>query len=369
MEEQRLVENALTELRFRFVQAMESQKKAADEASPKPKAEASAEARKSRPASKWLQSRLSDHGARIGHQRGRADDRLPLRGVPFRPIRATSACGLPSTCDIGDRGVLIDTTPDFRYQALRSDIERVDAILFTHSHADHVMGLDDVRPFNYRQGGVIPIYGVGGHHRAHPADVPLHFRRSATRESSRPRLVDARFRRRAHRSVRAGVPAHPAEAWQRHGVWVPLRRCGVFDGSQRDSRGVHGAAARPGRVVSGCAAPQAASDAFDGGAVAGIGGEAGAAARVFHAHLPRPGARLHRGAFAAARAAGLRRAGNRSSGRRAPHDLSQPGGNARRFRAVRHHHRQFRRRARGHRQDSAAGGCARRARKVGRRPC
>ena len=40
----------------------------------------------------------------------------------------------------GDRGVLIDTTPDFRYQALRSEIERVDAILFTHSHADHVDG-------------------------------------------------------------------------------------------------------------------------------------------------------------------------------------------------------------------------------------
>src|ERR1700728_2183296 len=59
----------------------------------------------------------------------------------------------------GDRGVLIDTTPDFRYQALRSGIERVDAILFTHSHADHVMGLDDVRPFNFRQGGVIPIHG------------------------------------------------------------------------------------------------------------------------------------------------------------------------------------------------------------------
>jgi len=58
------------------------------------------------------------------------------------------------------RNVLVDTTPDFRTQALRAAIQRIDAIVFTHSHADHLMGLDDVRPFNFRQSGEIPIYAA-----------------------------------------------------------------------------------------------------------------------------------------------------------------------------------------------------------------
>jgi phosphoribosyl 1,2-cyclic phosphate phosphodiesterase len=55
--------------------------------------------------------------------------------------------------------VLVDTGPDLRAQALRFPVPRVDAILFTHSHADHVMGLDEVRRYNALQEGSIPCYG------------------------------------------------------------------------------------------------------------------------------------------------------------------------------------------------------------------
>jgi riboflavin kinase/FMN adenylyltransferase len=58
------------------------------------------------------------------------------------------------------RNVLIDTTPDFRQQALRANIRSLDAILYTHAHADHIMGLDDVRPFNFRREEPIPVYAA-----------------------------------------------------------------------------------------------------------------------------------------------------------------------------------------------------------------
>lgn len=54
--------------------------------------------------------------------------------------------------------LLIDTGPEMRLQCLACDVRRVDAILFTHHHADHVVGLDDVRRFNWLSGGAIPVY-------------------------------------------------------------------------------------------------------------------------------------------------------------------------------------------------------------------
>jgi len=55
--------------------------------------------------------------------------------------------------------VLIDSSTDLRQQSLREDIRRIDAVLYTHCHADHVHGIDDLRGFNLRSCKAIPIYG------------------------------------------------------------------------------------------------------------------------------------------------------------------------------------------------------------------
>lgn len=55
--------------------------------------------------------------------------------------------------------VLVDTPTDLRAQALRFGLDRLDAVLYTHSHADHIFGLDDIRIFNFRQKAAIPCYG------------------------------------------------------------------------------------------------------------------------------------------------------------------------------------------------------------------
>lgn len=60
---------------------------------------------------------------------------------------------------IENQSLVIDTGPDFRQQMLREHINRLDAVLFTHSHKDHIAGLDDVRAYNYLQQSDMPIYG------------------------------------------------------------------------------------------------------------------------------------------------------------------------------------------------------------------
>src|SRR4030088_2671440 len=59
------------------------------------------------------------------------------------------------------RHVLFDTTPDFREQALREKITQLDAVLYTHTHADHILGIDDLRPLTYKhKPGKLPLYAT-----------------------------------------------------------------------------------------------------------------------------------------------------------------------------------------------------------------
>ncbi len=61
--------------------------------------------------------------------------------------------------EAGGRNILIDTSTDLRTQSLAHNLSRIDAVLFTHPHADHIHGIDDLRAFNLAQGASIPCYG------------------------------------------------------------------------------------------------------------------------------------------------------------------------------------------------------------------
>jgi phosphoribosyl 1,2-cyclic phosphate phosphodiesterase len=72
-----------------------------------------------------------------------------------RDTRTRSAAVVES----GDSRLLVDTPPELRIQLIREGIDRVDAVLYTHEHADHITGIDDLRAFSERAGRALPVYG------------------------------------------------------------------------------------------------------------------------------------------------------------------------------------------------------------------
>ena len=60
----------------------------------------------------------------------------------------------------GGKSILVDTTPELRLQSLANNVRQVDAVLITHTHADHIFGLDDLRRFNDLSNAEIPVYGT-----------------------------------------------------------------------------------------------------------------------------------------------------------------------------------------------------------------
>ena len=77
-----------------------------------------------------------------------------------RDSRTRCAAFVEAATGRGPVRIVIDTGPDFRQQALAHDVAGVDAVLFTHHHFDHVVGLDDLRPFLFANRAPIPCYAA-----------------------------------------------------------------------------------------------------------------------------------------------------------------------------------------------------------------
>jgi phosphoribosyl 1,2-cyclic phosphate phosphodiesterase len=187
------------------------------------------------------------------------------------------------------RHVMIDSTPDFREQALRENITQLDAVLYTHTHADHILGIDDLRPLTY-------------HHK--PGKMPLYAAASAATfcAGCSPTFLKPTYKFGGLPQVELHPIDGPVELFGArfepltviHGetpilgfVSDRLRILTDHSGSGGDAGKVAGSR----HLVSGRAALHAASDALDGRAVAEDRGRGEAEARDLYAHLSRPAAR------------------------------------------------------------------------------
>lgn len=138
------------------------------------------------------------------------------QGIPV--IGCTCAACLSTDCrdnrlrvsiqiEIEDNIIVIDVGPDFRQQMLRAGTKKIDAILFTHAHSDHVGGLDDIRPFNFMYERDMPIYTTK------EVVEELKKRYSYIFEATYPGVpkVEPHLISKAHNFVAAGIPIVPIE--------------------------------------------------------------------------------------------------------------------------------------------------------------
>ncbi len=102
----------------------------------------------------------------------------------------------------GETQVLVDTTPELRLQAIANHIHRIDAVVFTHAHADHIMGLDDVRRFNYVRGGPLDVWADAATHQTLQTCFHYAFREPHPEQKVfRPHLVRREIRNRRHFTI------------------------------------------------------------------------------------------------------------------------------------------------------------------------
>ena len=98
----------------------------------------------------------------------------------------------------GETRVLVDTTPELRLQCIANGVDRIEAVVYTHAHADHIMGLDDVRRFNAIKGGPLDVWGDAATHTALQKAFGYAFRVPSPepkvfRPHLQPRTIDGPF--------------------------------------------------------------------------------------------------------------------------------------------------------------------------------
>lgn len=105
--------------------------------------------------------------------------------------------------------LVVDTTPDFRYQMLRTGVKHLDAVIFTHPHKDHVAGLDDIRAFNYRIKKPIDVYANEMTQEAIVREFPYAFA-----DLKYPGTPEIRLNRIDRDSFMVGdIPVLPIHVW------------------------------------------------------------------------------------------------------------------------------------------------------------
>ena len=135
----------------------------------------------------WHRGCISRRFAGDGHLTRGADDRVQLQRLHLeRPRDQRTRSSIIVQLEGGS--ILVDTTPELRLQCLAQKVTRVDAVLFTHAHADHVAGLDDLRRFNWLQRCPLTCYGDAGTLHTIQQMFAYAFDQHASCVSSKPQL-------------------------------------------------------------------------------------------------------------------------------------------------------------------------------------
>ena len=177
--------------------------------------------------------------------------------------------------------VLVDTSPDLREQLLDANVDWVDAVLFTHEHADHTHGIDDLRGLFINRRKRVPVW------LDERVSQIMHARFGYCFASRARQRISAHGAREPHGALphdhRRGAgrrdhrPAHPPGAWRHHLARLPLRLLGLFLRPERPAAGQRDGARRPRRLDHRRAARQAASEPSQRRAGAGLDREPQAA--------------------------------------------------------------------------------------------